>query len=295
MRPDGVILRTEALAAGLSPDEIDRRLRRGDWVRLHYGVYHDTVAALTPLARARARAAVRAVDLRETAASHATAARVLGIDIVREPPGADVTVGRDGRRERRRTPLRVHARKFCEDDVVMVDGVRVTSPVRTVRDLMFDADRLTAIWAAEHALRLGLVTELELTVALSESAHHPGSRRARERFVLVDARSESPLETGVRLVMLDGKLPRPALQIPVTDAAGKVVHRIDLGYEWARLGIETDGRSVHDTVSAVYADRSRANTLQAQGWRLLRFTWHDMVAAPGYIVTAVAAALKPAG
>lgn len=218
------------------------------------------------------------------AVSHDTAARLHGIDVV-SSRGEHLTAPRSARISRRRG-LVVHTGRLDAREVCRVASIPTTGPTRTVRDLLLDSDRLTAIWATEHATRLGLVDLAEVAGRLRD---RPGARRARERLSLVNSRSESPLETGIRLIAHDAGLPPLDLQISVWDY-GRELFRIDMGYEQLKLGIEADGTAVHGTVRALYADRTRSNALEARGWRLLRFTWQDL-ARPRYVTASIRAAL----
>jgi very-short-patch-repair endonuclease len=85
----------------------------------------------------------------------------------------------------------------------------------------------------------------------------------------------------------------PVLQIGVR--AGGRSYRIDLGYPQLRLGIEADGRGVHESPEAVLADRWRQNALRNAKWSLLRFTWSDVIHRPWYVVDTVREALAERG
>ncbi|HVX46998.1 MAG TPA: type IV toxin-antitoxin system AbiEi family antitoxin domain-containing protein [Mycobacteriales bacterium] len=279
-----VILRADALAAGMSPAAIGRMLRRGRWIRLHHGVYVEAGTELSPDLRAAAALRVSGPAV----ASHQTAARVHGIEVVtfgKDAPTVEHVTRRA--RGRPRPTLIVHGRRLPRADHMIVRGNPVTTAIRTVRDLLLDADRLTAIWAAEDALRFRYVDAAELGAALEEATGQRAIRTARERFAMIEPRSESPLETGVRLLAHDAGLPALEPQIPVLSGR----YRIDLGYRRFRLGIECDGKA-HEKVRALYSDRVRANALEGLGWRLIRFTWSDLMSRPEYIVTTIRAAIS---
>lgn len=282
----GVISRAEMFAAGVSRAEIDWACRRGSLVRDQRGLYAVTGVSATELRRARA--AVQSVGLAAQAvASHDTAAHLLGIDTVRTQAFAHVTVPRDARRPQR-TSLWLHAHDLSADDVTLVDGIPTTTVARTLLDLLLRTDRLTAIWACESALRAGLLSPNELGLILERGSRRRGIKRARRRYQLIDACSESPLETGVRLVFEDFQLPAPRLQIPILRPDGSVIYRIDLGYEQHKVGVECDGRAVHEQPAALFADRERQNMVLTAGWRLLRFTWSDYRNRPRYIAATTA-------
>ena len=46
-----------------------------------------------------------------------------------------------------------------------------------------------------------------------------------------------------------------------------------------------------EDVDRFRADRSKGNALVRAGWKLLRFTWHDLINRPEYVVAEIRAAL----
>ncbi len=58
--------------------------------------------------------------------------------------------------------------------------------------------------------------------------------------------------------------------------------------------VETDGAAVHRTRRAFEADRRRDARLTAAGWRVLRFTWRQVVDDPAHVLTVLAATLARA-
>jgi hypothetical protein len=100
---------------------------------------------------------------------------------------------------------------------------------------------------------------------------------ARQYLDQADGRAESPLETRIRLLALDGGLPPPVLQWRIQDPDHGCHYRIDLGWPQFLLGLEADGLGPHGTPQALYRDRHRQNRLATllPGLTLLRFTWAD--------------------
>ena len=110
---------------------------------------------------------------------------------------------------------------------------------------------------------------------------HPGSRgirQAREVAELADARSESPMESRLRMTIIRAGLPRPEVQEPLLDTDQTVLARPDLAYPAARLGIEYDG-AMH-RVSLVENNM----LLRRFGIVLLRYTASDVYHRPATIV-----------
>jgi very-short-patch-repair endonuclease len=66
---------------------------------------------------------------------------------------------------------------------------------------------------------------------------------------------------------------------------------IDVAFPDAKVAIEFDGWAHHSDVERFRADRSKGNALVRAGWRLLRFTWHDLVNRPQYVIAEIRAAV----
>ena len=78
---------------------------------------------------------------------------------------------------------------------------------------------------------------------------------------------------------------------PVTDAEGRLIAVGDLVFDAARVVVEIDGWAYHSTPDQFRRDRQRQNRLIAAGWRVLRFTWHDVMERPADVVATVATML----
>jgi len=105
----------------------------------------------------------------------------------------------------------------------------------------------------------------------------------RRTVRLADPRSESPMETRMRLELITARLPRPSVQAALRDATGNFIGRSDLYHPDRRLVIEYDGENHKDRL---VADLRRQNALVNAGYHLLRFTAADL-RTPGSVVTQV--------
>lgn len=108
----------------------------------------------------------------------------------------------------------------------------------------------------------------------------------------MDVRSESPLETAVRLLLHDAGVTPPVPQHEVRTSDGHLLARLDLAWPAHRLALEADGKEPHGQLRPIYTDRWRHNALV--GWRVIRFTWHDVLRRPAYVVATVRAHLAAA-
>ena len=68
--------------------------------------------------------------------------------------------------------------------------------------------------------------------------------------------------------------------------------RVDFCFEGARLVVEVDGARWH---RAARRDQDRDNQLAAAGWRVLRFSWHEVVREPDEVLRTLRAALGGCG
>lgn len=78
---------------------------------------------------------------------------------------------------------------------------------------------------------------------------------------------------------------------PLRDAQGRIVAELDVAHPALRVCIEVDGWAAHSGADAFEQDRSRQNALVIAGWLVLRFTWHQIVHEPDYVIAQIQAAL----
>ncbi|WBB63980.1 hypothetical protein O7599_16315 [Streptomyces sp. WMMC500] len=234
--------------------------------------------------------------------SHSAAAHLHGIEVLDVRPEFTHVRGRG------RMPggCVVHRTAVSGEEIVTVAGLRVTSAVRTLVDLLRTAERDAALVAVESALTRRpwgpggelprrwreQVTDLH---AVSEAVAGAGQRRgvvaARRRLALVDPRSGSPAETVARLRMYDAGL-RPLSQVPFTAPNGRRI-RVDFFFPVAGLVVEIEGYGFHGSRSAHLADVERFNDLGRcpDVRRMLRFAASDVFERPQRMLHTIRAAL----
>jgi len=69
-------------------------------------------------------------------------------------------------------------------------------------------------------------------------------------------------------------------------------YKIDVAFPELKIAIETDGWAFHSDPDAFRRDRKRQNYLILQGWRVLRFTWLDLVEYPQRVIAEIRAAIS---
>lgn len=263
----------EAGRQGVTP----RQLEGSSYRRLGPGLYRwvglRESPALTLMSVARRLPA-------SAAFSGWTAAWLHGLDVepckpieVTEPLGS----GRRAGTRHRRAALTV-------EEIVRRHGLPATSPLRTVIDLGSRNPITEGVVAADLFLHAGLVTTSKLCRFVAEHPRAKGIARLRRVIDLAEPKTESAMETRLRMLLVLAGLPRPEVQVPVRDDEGRFLGRPDLLYRDQCLAIEYDGGNHRDRL---VDDNRRQNRLIGAGFRLLRFTAADVYGTPGSVVRQV--------
>jgi len=61
-------------------------------------------------------------------------------------------------------------------------------------------------------------------------------------------------------------------------------YRVDVGFPVQRVAVEIDGWAWHSDSERFRQDRQRQNAMVNAGWRVLRFTWHDLAEQPDAVI-----------
>lgn len=178
--------------------------------------------------------------------------------------------------------------KLRQEEVVVLDGLPVTTALRTAFDLGRRGPLGTAV---AHLDALTAATGLNVAdVAQLADAHRDarGLRQLETALQLVDSGAQSPKETWLRLMLIRAGLPSPRTQIPVTNLAGSQTYYLDMGWEELMIAVEYDGEQ-HRLDRWQYAkDIRRGEALERLGWLVVRVIAGDH---PLDIVRRVRAAL----
>src|SRR5262245_56595857 len=181
---------------------------------------------------------------------------------------------------------------LAEADVIVLKGLPVTSPLRTVFDLSRRLPLIEAVVAVDLALHQILVALGDLRRYVAANAPCRGIAQARRATELADPAAESPMESRLRMLLVLAGLPGPEVQVPLYDARGRFIGRPDLYYRAHRIGLEFDGGTPRDSL---VEDNRRQNRLLNAGCRRLRFTAADVYSHPHQIIAQVRAALNEGG
>lgn len=215
-----------------------------------------------------------------------TAAWLHGLDVEPCKP-IEVTIPQTFRSSRRKGAS-VRRAALAADEVVLRHGLPTTSALRTVADIAGRDSLTEGVVAADLFLHAGLVTMTDLLVYVAERPRAKGIARLRRVVDLAEPKTESPMETRLRLLLVLAGLPRPEVQVPMRDSEGRFLGRPDLAYSPQRLAIEYDGGNHRDRL---VDDNRRQNRLIRAGFQLLRFTAPDVYGTPDTVVMLVRDAL----
>lgn len=164
---------------------------------------------------------------------------------------------------------------IADDEVALIDGIRVTTPARTAVDYAcrYQLDQaVAAIDALSNATRLK-VAEIE-SIAERHSGRR-GIRRARRAILLIDGGAQSPRETWLRLLVIRAGYPRPDTQVPVRNEYGIPIAHLDLGWEERRLALEYEGAHHRLSREQFAYDIRKHEQIRELGWNVLRVTSAD--------------------
>ncbi len=101
-----------------------------------------------------------------------------------------------------------------------------------------------------------------------------GVRCCRTAIDMMDAGSQSPKETWLRLLLIGAGFPRPTTQIALYEFGAPVAH-LDMGWRQIRVSVEYDGDQ-HRTDRATYVkDMRRAELIDRLGWLNVRVVKED--------------------
>jgi hypothetical protein len=283
--PTAPYSRPELLALGYTDADLRTLRRRGHLTSLRRGCYVAGAGPQDPAERHRIQARA-ALELLTTTATlcHASAAVLHGLPTWRIPLHRVHVVRAQGSGGRLHRQVHLWTAALTPSEIVLVDGLPVTSVARTVVDLARSVSFESALAAADAALARRLVTRTELDRAIARAKGWRGCPRARGVMAFADGRAESVGESRSRLAIARAGLLDPVLQWEVRAGDGRVVGRTDFGWPTQRVGGEFDGRTKYgrllrpgqDPGDAVFDEKLREDELRAEGVTVVRWTWHAL-------------------
>ena len=171
----------------------------------------------------------------------------------------------DGHDRTLRSEMYGGRRTLREDEICTIDGVRVTTPLRTACDLACLRGRNAALAIYDAFRREHGLTCADYERMLLRFRGRRGVVQARELAPYAVASSESAGESWTRMVIIDAGLRAPTPQVWV-HVPGYGWVRLDLAYEHLRVAIEYDGEEHHSTDADRARDEERREALRRAGW-----------------------------
>ncbi len=226
-----------------------------------------------------------------------SAAAVWGLPIIGRWPESVHVFTADGRRRTSRNGVVWHASALAEEDVVELNGVLVTSLLRTLLDLARSSSFISAVTTLDAGLRMGSPGSStvdaerfrdQLHDRLAECGTGRGTSRARRAIGFASPIPDSPGESASRVTMHLCGFPTPVLQFPVVDRNGTVWHA-DFAWPRFRLLGEFDGHVKYTRTAfthgkpieeIVWAEKQREDLMRGQGYGMARWLWNDALRAP---------------
>ena len=282
--------RKQAMGAGYRRSTIDSKVRSGEWLSLHPGVYCDA-----GMPRSWLRDMSSAVIWAHPACASGRAAAFLHRLPGFEEPEFEVST--TNRRITSRCGIKVHhTNRLPRGQIERVQSIRCTSVERTVLDLCGIVGRRWAAIALDHSLSRGMTTfgsfDFCLFLVARRGRNGCGILRKllKERCDLSRV-PESPLETIIFEQLAASGLPLPKPQFELFDKAGHFVARPDFVWPEEKVIVEGHSRLWHAGKELEARDRERHLKLHQADYRMVYVSWPDAIA--GTFIEVVRRHLRP--
>jgi very-short-patch-repair endonuclease len=282
LRQAGIITRAQALAAGLTPRQVEHLLSTREWLIAFTGVY-------------RLHASVPLPETRLWAASLWLGPSLLLGDegaawwwgVLPDPPPRWTFVGHS--RHRSHADVRVVDAFVHNQDRWRHRGLPVLSPPWSVLRAAAALEKArpgSGIALVDRAKQSRTLRQIELQHALDRHPGCWGSSTMRTLLARTGDGAHSELEriavAALRSAGITGF--EPNLTVRLSD--GRAVE-IDIAFVGRRIAVELEGFAFHSAASAFRRDLRRLNRLMADGWTVRRFSWDDVVGDPQGFIDAV--------
>lgn len=250
-----VFTRQEALDRGMTRHQIERRVATCAWRQLRRGIYCRSSTYDEADHRARHELEVTAVVLSrpdDVLVSHLSAACLLGWPRPLEGWGPVKVTAEPGSVARAWPSLVVQAATLRPADRTLRGGVPLTSPARTLADVLRHVEPAQAVAIADHALRSHAVQYDQVAEVLRWQVDWPYAGRGMSSLQLADPRRETWLESWSFVSLLRHGVPLPVPQVEVLDSRSRFVARLDGLWDLV-TGAEADGRVKYDVRGVLLA------------------------------------------
>jgi very-short-patch-repair endonuclease len=270
----GVVSREQLVAAGVGRGAIARGIEAGRLRPVFRGVY---AVGHVALRREGWWMAALLACSDGAALSHRTAGTIWAVLTGPIVP-IDVTTSTDHGRKHAR--ITTHRARLHALDALVIDGLRVTTPSRTIVDLATRLEGRALRDAVERAQDLRRFDPHDIRDTLARAPRRPGTRRLEDLITVMAPdkdNARSHLERMFLALTRKARLPKPASNLEIAGRSR------DFAWPDQRLVVETDGYRYHSSRQAKRSDNRRDRQLTAQGWRPVRFTYEEIAFEPAEV------------
>lgn len=280
----GVNTRRELISAGHTDSELRTAVKCAQLQRISRGIYADPTDLF---AEQRHRLTTKALAQNSPAllVSHISALLLHGVAVWGAPLQKVHFIRRGNNGAGQSAQRIVHSAALVDDEIVLKDGIQMTSVARSLIDFARSSPAASAVIALDSALQQNLVTSEQLVLAYGRIHRHRGAPAARRALLAADSRSESVGETRTRLAFIAMGLPAPDLQVSIYDKTGEFVGRTDFGFSGMAVLVEFDGAGKYSTNDrdprqSVIAEKVREDALRQLGYVVVRLVWAELADLP---------------
>jgi hypothetical protein len=279
-----VIEYDELRTLDLSPDDIDYRVDVG---RLHRkykkvfavgrpdlpldGVFLAAVLACGPRAKLSFISALRKWDLRGGGAYR-----------------IDITAPRSIKPKK---GIRLHRPLSLDDlETTEVGGIPITTVAQTLLDVAAPAYRLNMGKLLHESIVQELFDLNAIARVLARNPTAPGARRLADALIEEVPFTRSDLEDATLELFRSFSVPEPECNAWVSDGEKLV----EADFVWRESGaiVEVDGWRYHQSRWRRRQDAAKTTALEAQGWRVRRFSEFEVAGTPAQVAATTLAAIR---
>ena len=217
--------------------------------------------------------------------THVSAALERGVPVWGIPLDEVHTTRTDAKSSRREAGVVHHVGILEEEDVEVINGVRVSKAARTAIEVSATSTLEASLVVANGMLHLGLMTEEGLCAEAHRLRYWPETLGKHVLLHLVDKRMGSVAESRTDHFFWSQHLPRPEPQVEVRDEFNDLIGIVD--FLWRELGVflEFDGKIKYAQYKRpgesldeyLRREKLREESIcQVTGWVCIRISWADL-------------------
>ena len=203
--------------------------------------------------------------------SHLTAAELLGLRLPeRFRPGLLEVTSIAPLRASRGAGIVGH--QASSGETIIVDGLRVSSPLMTWLDLgaFLPLDDLIVMGDGLLSRLAPRCTPSQVESALRDHARRRGHARLTEAWASIRPRTDSARESMLRLLVVRAGFPEPEVNPEIRNQFDAVIAHGDLTYPEYKVILEYDGGGHRTDERQFHIDIDRLDALMEEGWRVIR-------------------------